>query len=95
MVGPDLFIEIAEQTGLILTIGDRVLETACRWAQGLSLPGTEGFSIAVNVSPRQLQQESFPARVREILERTRLEPARLQLEITESMRSKAAAEHPQ
>jgi diguanylate cyclase (GGDEF)-like protein len=83
---PDTFIPMAEETGLILPLGDWVLETACRqlaaWAERKE---TAQLSIAVNISIRQLRQPEFVEKVLSALERTRANPNRLELELTESM----------
>jgi len=85
LIGPASFIAVAEQTGLIVPAGEWVLEVACTWAQQLESTVAKNLSIAVNLSPRQLQERTFAARVAAILDRTGLDPTRLQLEITESM----------
>jgi diguanylate cyclase (GGDEF)-like protein/PAS domain S-box-containing protein len=86
VVSPADFIPLAEETGLILPLGQFVLDTACRqlvaWA---GQPGFDHLSIAVNVSARQLHQEDFVALVQAILARTGANPARLKLELTESL----------
>ncbi|GIH90662.1 putative bifunctional diguanylate cyclase/phosphodiesterase [Planobispora siamensis] len=82
-VRPDVFIPIAEETGLIVPIGLWVLEQACadarRWHEEY------GISVTVNVSGRQLRDESFSDAVLGVLERHRLPEQALVLEITESM----------
>jgi diguanylate cyclase (GGDEF)-like protein/PAS domain S-box-containing protein len=87
MVSPADFIPLAEENGLILPIGEWVLHTACEFLQrctasrsGVYLP-----CLAVNVSPRQFRQNGFVEQVRSILQRTGVEPARLELELTEGM----------
>lgn len=84
-ISPESFISLAEETGLILPIGDWVLKTACaeavRTQQILGRP----LVIAVNVSPRQLQQRHWIESVQSALEESGLNPANLELEITESM----------
>jgi diguanylate cyclase (GGDEF)-like protein/PAS domain S-box-containing protein len=86
LVLPGRFIALAEETGLIVPIGAWVLDQACLAAAAWLRPtGWRAPSIAVNVSARQLDDLGFPATVRSILERTGLSPARLILEITESM----------
>jgi len=85
VVGPDQFIPLLEETGLIVQVGRWVLEEACRqtveWqAAGLDIP-----SISVNLSARQLQSDTLLADVAATLEKTGLKPACLDLEITESM----------
>ncbi len=87
LVLPSEFIPTAEETGLILPLGDLVLEQVsaqiAEWcALGLLAADTE---IAVNVSSRQLQSKRFSTRVEEIFARHQTEPKRLVLEITESL----------
>jgi diguanylate cyclase (GGDEF)-like protein len=80
MVSPTEFIPLAERTGFIQTLGDWVLETACREAASWAQP----LRIAVNVAPAQLADPALPHRVRDILFQTGLASERLELEITES-----------
>jgi diguanylate cyclase (GGDEF)-like protein/PAS domain S-box-containing protein len=86
MVPPAEFIPLAEETGLILPIGNWVLETACkqlvRWA---SQPRMAHLTIAVNVSARQFHQRDFVDQVTSTLHRTGANPMRLKLELTESV----------
>jgi EAL domain-containing protein (putative c-di-GMP-specific phosphodiesterase class I) len=84
-VCPAEFIPIAEESGLILTIGDWVLRTACAQCKAWQEEGIPLDRIGVNVSVRQFAQESFPARITAILEETGLAPEALELEITESV----------
>lgn len=84
-VPPAEFVAIAEQTGLILPIGDWVLGTACAEACAWQREGLPPVRLAVNVSGLQLVQPDFPARVAAILEETGLAPRLLELEITESV----------
>jgi diguanylate cyclase (GGDEF)-like protein/PAS domain S-box-containing protein len=77
---PDSFIPIAEETGLILQIGEWALRTACREAASWVQP----LTIAVNVSALQIHAASFPKTVQDILFETCLPPGRLELEITET-----------
>jgi EAL domain-containing protein (putative c-di-GMP-specific phosphodiesterase class I) len=83
---PAEFIPLAEETGLILPLGDWVLETACRqiaaWA---SRPQAAHLAVAVNISARQLRQADFAEKVLATLERTGANPAKLELELTESI----------
>jgi len=79
-MSPDVFIPLAEETGLIRDIGLWVLRTACAQAVHWNRP----YSVAVNVAPQQLIQPSFIETVEEILEDTGLPPDRLELEITEA-----------
>lgn len=80
LIPPSDFIPVAEETGLILDIGEWVLETACRAAA--SWP--QEYSVAVNVSSHQLAQETLPHQVAGVLARTGLLPGRLEIELTES-----------
>jgi diguanylate cyclase (GGDEF)-like protein/PAS domain S-box-containing protein len=89
MVSPAQFIPMAEQTGLILPLGQWVLETACRqlatWALPGSPPGTREFSVSVNVSARQFRQPDFVAQVLAVLAQTGAPARLLTLELTESL----------
>jgi len=78
-IAPNDFIPIAEETGLIVDIGDWVLRTACATAASWAGP----FRVAVNVAPMQLNHE-LAKRVAETLRETGLAPARLEIELTES-----------
>ncbi len=86
-ISPTAFIPIAEATGLIREIGLRVLREACaqtaRWHTVYPAAGT--LKVSVNVSPRQLLEETFVAHVEAVLEETGLPPERLTLEMTESV----------
>ena len=84
LVGPDQFIPVAEQTGLIVPIGEWAIGEACRTLQALAALGIEDVVIAVNLSARQLRQRQFVARLADILERHGVEPHCLELEVTES-----------
>lgn len=80
LVSPADFIPLAEETGLIIAIGEWVLETAC--TQALSW---DQLRIAVNLSPVQFRNRELVETVHQVLQRTGLDPARLELEITESV----------
>jgi diguanylate cyclase (GGDEF)-like protein/PAS domain S-box-containing protein len=86
MLMPDLFIPVAEETGLVVEIGAWMLAEACRqmreWQQ--SYPDWSTLGISVNVSGRQLAQGGIAADVERVLAATGLDPACLTLEITES-----------
>ncbi|MFP7722783.1 putative bifunctional diguanylate cyclase/phosphodiesterase [Lysobacter sp. A3-1-A15] len=86
MVAPSVFIEVAEQTGLIETLGPQVLEAACkdavRWQERRGDKGP--LFVSVNVSPRQLRTTTLPLVVAECLERTGLDARCLHLELTET-----------
>ncbi|MFE3573242.1 EAL domain-containing protein [Lysinibacillus sp. NPDC059133] len=84
-VSPELFIPIAEESGLIIPLGKWILETACFQANAWKEQGLPPIKVAVNLSLGQLFQQDLVQMVQEILQRTNLEPNYLQLEITESM----------
>jgi diguanylate cyclase (GGDEF)-like protein len=84
------FIPLAEETGLMLAIGEWVLATACRQTKAWIDSGAQIAHIAVNVSVLQFVQKGFPACVARILEETGLEPQVLELEVTESLLMKDA-----
>ena len=86
MVSPAEFIPLAEETGLILPLGDWVLETACtQLAVWATQPPIAHFTLAVNVSALQFKQPDFVERVLAVLGSTGANPHRLKLELTESM----------
>ena len=81
MVSPGEFVPLAEETGLIRTIGAWVIKEACRQAAGWP----EELSVSVNLSPVQFRSDTLVDDVRRTLEETGLQPGRLQLEVTESL----------
>lgn len=93
MVSPNIFVPIAEETGMVVPIGYWTLEQACRqmteWAP--LLPADRTVSMHVNLSGRQFRQPDLVDEVRAVLDRTGLEPSRLGLEITESVVMENAA----
>jgi diguanylate cyclase (GGDEF)-like protein len=86
------FIPTAEASGLIVTIGDWVLMTACRQGYCWLNEGLNDFRIAVNLSSVQFQQGQLATRLKEILMETQFPPALLELEITESIMMSSKAE---
>lgn len=85
MVMPKEFIPIAEESGLIVPIGEWVLRTACRAGKQLQLVTKKQLILAVNVSPRQLQQNHLSTSIGRILADSGLDAASLELEITENI----------
>uniref|UniRef100_A0A486XGN6 cyclic-guanylate-specific phosphodiesterase n=1 Tax=Rheinheimera sp. BAL341 TaxID=1708203 RepID=A0A486XGN6_9GAMM len=84
LIPPDVFIPLAESTGLIIDIGNWVLQTACEQISQLANSG-KPLPIAVNVSERQLVQKDFVGQVSQIVANSGINPALLELELTESM----------
>jgi diguanylate cyclase (GGDEF)-like protein/PAS domain S-box-containing protein len=80
---PDSFIQAAEETGLIVPIGEWVLATACRQTKAWQDMGHPDLRVAVNISSRQFQQPRLIERIAEILNQTGLNPQYLELELTE------------
>ncbi len=81
---PAKFIGLAEDTGLILEIGDFIMREACRQTRQWQDQGVGHFRIAVNISARHFQQVDFVERLMEILRETQLDPTCLDLELTET-----------
>ena len=85
LVPPDKFIRIAENSGLIMPIGEWVLRTACSQARKWQDEGLPAVPVAVNVSAVQFRQEGFRELIRRVLHETGLAPQYLELELTESL----------
>jgi len=84
LLGPDAFIPIAERSGLILPIGDWVLDRACAQLRAWHDAGHGQWSMAVNLSPLQFASPSLVETVRQTLQRHALDPGHLTLEVTET-----------
>ncbi len=82
-VPPSEFVAVAEESGLMVRIGDWVLQQACRQLRAWRDAGLSSLRLAVNVSRCQLQRGNLPARVREVLAETGIPPTLLELEISE------------
>ncbi len=85
LVSPADFIPIAEETGLITTLGEWVLETACRQVLQWRQRGAPELRVAVNISGRQFQDKALLQRIQQILDEVGLPTDGLELEITESV----------
>jgi diguanylate cyclase (GGDEF)-like protein len=84
LVSPMEFIPIAEETRLIVPIGQWVIETACRQIKTWQDKGLPAYKVAVNVSVLQLQESNFVEMIKRILHECKISPQFLELEITES-----------
>ncbi|MGB8076399.1 MAG: EAL domain-containing protein [Gallionella sp.] len=85
LISPAKFIPVAEDTGLILPIGQWVLQTACEQLKAWEgHPFARDLTLAVNVSARQFRQPGFVNQVRAMIEETVINPSRLKIELTES-----------
>jgi diguanylate cyclase (GGDEF)-like protein/PAS domain S-box-containing protein len=91
LVLPGQFIPNAELSGLIVAIGDFVLESACADTAALRATIAPDLRVAVNLSARQFHQQRLATKIRAIVERTSLDPTALELEITESVAMNDAA----
>jgi EAL domain-containing protein (putative c-di-GMP-specific phosphodiesterase class I) len=91
VISPVKFIPLAEETGMILPLGEWVLRTACRDAAQWNRESPEPLRVSVNLSLRQLEQSDLVDRVRQALEDFGLPPELLDLEITESVASRDIA----
>ncbi len=85
LVPPNQFIPLAEETGLICSIGDWVIRTACEQHQTWCAAGLPPIRIAVNLSMRQFQQRDLVKMIAQTLQETQTQPCYLELEITESI----------
>ncbi len=85
LIGPAMFIPIAEESGLIIPIGEWVIREACRQMKRWREADFAVEAVAVNLSARQFFDDKLPQRVQQALEEFGLKPAQLELEITESI----------
>lgn len=79
------FIPLAEQTGLIVPLGEWILRESCEQAVQWQEKGYPPLVVSVNISARQLEDSAFVEKVKEILQDTKMDPACLELEVTESV----------
>ncbi len=85
LISPIEFIPLAEETGLIVPIGEWVLDKACAQIKAWEVnPKTKEFVISINVSSKQMHDEKFPAQVRKTIQKHQINPKNLKLELTES-----------
>ena len=83
-ISPLDFIPVAEETGLILPLGDWVFETACRQLSTWNSEGFDDLYVSINLSVKQFSQEHIVDKLTTIIEHTKINPKNLKLEITES-----------
>jgi len=91
-IGPDTFIPVAEETGIIIQLGDWVIAQACQQLKRWNQEGFGHLTIAVNVSVQQFSRDNFLESVQRSLAEAGVDPRRLELEITESLLMKDVAE---
>jgi EAL domain-containing protein (putative c-di-GMP-specific phosphodiesterase class I) len=93
LLNPEEFVPVAEEIGLIVPMGEAVLEEACRWAVRWQEehPRLSSLLLNVNLSASQLQRPDLATTVEEVLQRTGLDAARLTLDITETVYIKVLA----
>lgn len=85
LVSPAQFIPVAEESGLIIALGDWILETACSHAAELDRMGLSGVTLAVNISSRQFQRAKFFENLHALILKHNILPGILELELTESI----------
>lgn len=90
LASPSVFIDLAEETGLINAIGEQIMRKACTETAELNLHGHR-VSVAVNVSPKQFEREGLSQMILDALAKSGLSPRQLEIEITESL----AIQHPE
>ena len=85
MIEPEVFIPVAEESGLILALGEWLLETACGHAKRIDRTVLKGVRMAVNISAKQMLDNAFMDTVEGALKRTGVSPSLLEIELTESI----------
>jgi len=85
MIEPDVFIPVAEESGLILKLGEWLLNTACTHAKQIDSSALKGIRVAVNISAKQMLEKSFIDIVLTALKRSGASPSLLEFELTESI----------
>jgi EAL domain-containing protein (putative c-di-GMP-specific phosphodiesterase class I)/PleD family two-component response regulator len=85
LISPSQFVPIAEENGLIIPIGEWILESICNQLNQWKMEGLNPAPVAVNISARQLEQKDFVKSITKILEKTNIENELLEIELTESI----------
>lgn len=93
-ISPGDFIPLAEDTGLIIPIGNWVIDTACKQIREWSERSEDPFKIAINISPKQFQQPVFVDTIRTAIKDYHIDPSYLELEITEGAMQNTAETSP-
>ncbi|MDM5246677.1 GGDEF domain-containing phosphodiesterase [Lysinibacillus sp. G4S2] len=83
-VSPAQFIPIAEASGLIIEIGDWIIDEVCRYQKDWQLKGYRPVRVAINISPKQFRKENFARKIKTALKKYNVPPELLEVEITES-----------
>ena len=84
LISPDTFIQVAEETGMIIPIGQWILEMACRHTAEWQQSSAVRLSTSVNLSAKQLVHPHLSSQIQQVLDQTGLDPRQLKLEVTES-----------
>jgi EAL domain-containing protein (putative c-di-GMP-specific phosphodiesterase class I)/CheY-like chemotaxis protein len=85
LISPSQFVPIAEENGLIIAIGDWLLESICKQLNEWKESGINPSPVAINISARQLEQKNFVQSISKILEKTNIENELIEIELTESI----------
>jgi len=85
VASPEEFVQLAEETGLVVPLGEWVMDTACRQTQAWHRTGLPKVTVAVNVSAQQFSRQNFNARVRQSMDSSGLDPQCIKLEVTERL----------
>jgi diguanylate cyclase len=85
VISPGEFIPIAEESGLIIPLGEWILKTACLEIKQIQAEGFSNLNLAVNISVSQFRQENFVSRINDIINQNSWQPALLKLELTENV----------
>lgn len=94
LISPADFIPLAEDTGLIIPIGNWVIDTACKQIKEWSGLGKHGIKIAINISPKQFLQPKLVETIKESIKKYGIEPSLLEIEITEGAMQDTAETSP-
>ncbi|WP_374717981.1 EAL domain-containing protein [Neobacillus sp.] len=84
-ISPDVFIPLAEDTGMIISIGNWVIESVCKQIKTWNEKGIDDIRIAINISPKQMNQPNFVPFIQLMIEKYNLNPSSLEIEITEGV----------